>query len=107
MDDREKYINEFQNSIKAMEDVTDYVLNELKKVDDNNLGVILDIANDVKSLIEYEKYEEALDMIFIEKTNDNKKIEEKKNFLNEILKKKPELDKKIKELSKQYKVNLF
>ena len=26
-----------------MEDVTDYVLNELKKVDDNNLGVILDI----------------------------------------------------------------
>ena len=90
-----------------MEDVTDYVLNELKKVGDNNLGVILDIANDVKSLIEYEKYEEALDMIFIEKTNDNKKIEEKKNFLNEILKKKPELDKKIKELSKQYKVNLF
>ena len=61
----------------------------------------------MKSLIEYEKYEEALDMIFIEKTNDNKKIEEKKNFLNEILKKKPELDKKIKELSKQYKVNLF
>ena len=90
-----------------MEDVTDYVLKELKKVGDNNLGVILDIANDVKSLIEYEKYEEALDMIFIEKTNDNKKIEEKKNFLNEILKKKPELDKKIKELSKQYKVNLF
>ena len=43
MDDREKYINEFQNSIKAMKDVTDYVLNELKKVDDNNLGVILDI----------------------------------------------------------------
>ena len=100
MDDREKYINEFQNSIKAMEDVTDYVLNELKKVDDNNLGVILDIANDVKSLIEYEKYEEALDLIFIEKTNDEKKIEEKKNFLNEILKKKPELDKKAKELSK-------
>ena len=61
----------------------------------------------MKSLIEYEKYEEALDMIFIEKTNDNKKIEEKKNFLNEILKKKPELDKKAKELSKQYKVNLF
>ena len=61
----------------------------------------------MKSLIEYEKYEEALDMIFIEKTNDNKKIEEKKNFLNEILKKKPELNKKIKELSKQYKVNLF
>ena len=61
----------------------------------------------MKSLIEYEKYEEALDMIFIEKTNDNKKIEEKKNFLNEILKKKTELDKKIKELSKQYKVNLF
>ena len=90
-----------------MEDVTDYVLKELKKVGDNNLGVILDIANNVKSLIEYEKYEEALDMIFIEKTNDNKKIEEKKNFLNEILKKKPELDKKIKELSKQYKVNLF
>ena len=26
----------------------------------------------------------------------NKKIEEKKNFLNEILKKKPELDKKAK-----------
>ena len=50
-----------------MEDVTDYVLKELKKVGDNNLGVILDIANDVKSLIEYEKYEEALDMIFIEK----------------------------------------
>ena len=90
-----------------MEDVTDYVLKELKKVDDNNLGVILDIVNDVKSLIEYEKYEEALDMIFIEKTNDNKKIGEKKNFLNEILKKKPELDKKAKELSKQYKVNLF
>ena len=90
-----------------MEDVTDYVLNELKKFGDNNLGVILDIANDVKSLIEYEKYEEALDMIFIEKTNDNKKIEEKKNFLNEILKKKTELDKKTKELSKQYKVNLF
>ena len=67
MDDREKYINEFQNSIKAMEDVTDYVLNELKKVDDNNLGVILDIANDVKSLIEYEKYEEALDLIFMKK----------------------------------------
>ena len=107
MDDREKYINEFQNSIKAMEDVTDYVLKELKKVGDNNLGVILNIANDVKSLIEYEKYEEALDMIFIEKTNDNKKIEEKKNFLNEILKKKPELDKKIKELSKQYKVIYF
>ena len=106
MEDREKYINEFQNSIKAMEDVTDYVLNELKKVGDNNSGVILDIANDVKSLIEYEKYEEALDMIFIEKTNDNKKIEEK-NFLNEILKKKPELDKKAKKLSKQYKVNLF
>ena len=61
----------------------------------------------MKSLIEYEKYEEALDMIFIEKTNDNKKIEEKKNFLNEILKKKPELDKTAKELSKQYKVNLF
>ena len=90
-----------------MEDVTDYVLKELKKVGDNNLGVILDIANEVKSLIEYEKYEEALDMIFIEKTNDEKKIEEKKNFLNEILKKKPELDKKAKELSKQYKVNLF
>ena len=90
-----------------MEDVTDYIFKELKKVGDNNLGVILDIANDVKFLIEYEKYEEALDMIFIEKTNDNKKIEEKKNFLNEILKKKPELDKKIKELSKQYKVNLF
>ena len=89
-----------------MEDVTDYVLNELKKVGDNNSGVILDIANDMKSLIEYEKYEEALDMIFIEKTNDNKKIEEK-NFLNEILKKKTELDKKAKELSKQYKVNLF
>ena len=53
----------------------------------------------MKSLIEYEKYEEALDMIFIEKTNDNKKIEEK-NFLNEILKKKPELDNKIKKLSK-------
>ncbi len=51
------------------------------------MGVILDIANDMKSLIEYEKYEEALDMIFIEKTNDEKKIEEKKNFLNEILKK--------------------
>ena len=61
----------------------------------------------MKSPTEYEKYEEALDMIFIEKTNDNKKIEEKKNFLNEILKKKPELDKKAKELSKQYKVNLF
>ena len=90
-----------------MEDVTDYVLKELKKVGDNNLGVILDIANDVKSLIEYEKYEETLDIIFIEKTYDKKKIEEKKNFLNEILKKKPELDKKIKELSKQYKVNLF
>ena len=87
--------------------MTDYVFKELKKVGDNNLGVILDIANDVKSLIEYEKYEEALDMIFIEKTNDNKKIEEKKNFLNEILKKKPELDKKAKELSKQYKVNFF
>ena len=100
MDDREKYINEFQNSIKAIEDVTDYVLNELKKVGGNNLGDILDIANDVKSLIEYEKYEEALDMIFIEKTNDEKKIEEKKNFLNEILKKKTELDKKAKELSK-------
>ena len=56
-----------------IEDVTDYVLNELKKVDDNNLGVILDIANDVKSLIEYEKYEEALDKIFIDKTNDKKK----------------------------------
>ena len=54
----------------------------------------------MKSLIEYEKYEEALDIIFIDKTNDNKKIEEKKNFLNEILKKKPELDKKIKKLSK-------
>ena len=53
--------------------MTDYVLNELKKVDDNNLGVILDIENDVKSLIEYEKYEEALEIIFIEKTNDNKK----------------------------------
>ena len=53
--------------------MNDYVLNELKKVDDNNLGVILDIANDVKSLIEYEKYEEALEIIFIEKTNDNKK----------------------------------
>ena len=115
MDDREKYKNEFQNSIKItrgsedkaliqpkgcgrklkwdeMEDVTDYVLKKLKKVGDNNLGVILDIENDVKSLIEYEKYEEALDMIFIEKTNDNKKIEEKKNFLNEILKKKPEWD---------------
>ena len=26
-----------------MEDVTDYVLKELKKVGDNNLGVILDI----------------------------------------------------------------
>ena len=90
-----------------MEDVTDYVLKELKKVGDNNLGVILDIANDVKSLIEYEKYEEALDIIFIEKTYDKKKIEEKKNFLNEILKKKTELDKKAKELSKQYKVNLF
>ena len=50
-----------------MKDVTDYVLNELKKVDDNNLGVILDIANDVKSLIEYEKYEEALDLIFMKK----------------------------------------
>ena len=90
MDDREKYINEFQNSIKTtkvsedkaliqpkgcgrelkwdeMEDVTDYVLKELKKVGDNNLGVILDIANDVKSLIEYEKYEEALDLIFMKK----------------------------------------
>ena len=32
-----------------MEDVTDYVLNELKKVGDNNLGVILDIANDVNN----------------------------------------------------------
>ena len=116
---REKYINEFQNSIKTtkgsedkaliqpkgcgrelkwdeIEDVNDYVLNELKKVDDNNLGVILDIANDVKSLIEYEKYEEALDMIFIEKTNDNKKIEEKKNFLNEILKKSQNQIKKLK-----------
>ena len=61
----------------------------------------------MKSLKEYEKYEEALDMIFIEKMNDEKKIEEKKNFLNEILKKKTELDKKAKELSKQYKVNLF
>ena len=75
-------------------------LKNWKKVNNNNLGVIIDIANDVKSLIEYEKYEEALDMIFIEKMNDEKKIEEKKNFLSEILKKKPELDKKAKELSK-------
>ena len=42
----------------------------------------------MKSPTEYEKYEEALDMIFIEKTNDNKKIEEKKKFWNEILNKK-------------------
>ena len=72
MDNKEKYINEFQNSIKTtrgseektliqpkgcgrelkwdeMEDVTDYVLKELKKVGDNNLGVILDIANDVNN----------------------------------------------------------
>ena len=54
----------------------------------------------MKSLIEYEKYEEALDMIFIEKTNDNKKIEKKEKFFEWILKKKPELDKKAKELSK-------
>ena len=32
-----------------MEDVTDYVFKELKKVGDNNLGVILDIANDVNN----------------------------------------------------------
>ena len=66
MDEWEKYINELQNSLKTtkgseekaliqpkgcgrklkwdeMEDVTDYVLDELKKVGDNNLGVILDI----------------------------------------------------------------
>ena len=38
-----------------MEDVTDYVLNELKKVGDNNLGVILDIANDVNNNGAYQK----------------------------------------------------
>ena len=48
-------------------------LKNWKKVNNNNLGVIIDIANDVKSLIEYEKYEEALDKIFIDKTNDKKK----------------------------------
>ena len=32
-----------------MEDVTDYVFKELKKVGDNNLRVILDIANDVNN----------------------------------------------------------
>ena len=38
-----------------MEDVTDYVLKELKKVGDNNLEVILDIANDVNNNRAYQE----------------------------------------------------
>lgn len=90
-----------------MEDVTDWVLNQLKKVNDNGVSVIFDIANNIKLLIEYENYDEALDTIFLEKTTDKKKLEEKKNYLNIILKKKPELETKARNLSKQYNINLF
>ncbi len=72
-----------------------------------HIVTITDISRDVKTLIEYEKYEEALEEIFIDKTDDEKKIEEKKKFLKEILEKKPDLEKKAKELNVQYKTNLF
>ena len=72
-----------------------------------HIVTITDISRDVKTLIEYEKYEEALEEIFIDKTDDKKKIEEKKKFLKEILEKKPDLEKKAKELNVQYKTNLF
>ena len=72
-----------------------------------HIVTITDISRDVKTLIEYEKYEEALEEIFIDKTDDEKKIEEKKKFLKEILEKKPDLEKKAKELNVQYKANLF
>ena len=91
-----------------MEDVTDKVLNDLKTISDGGgVGTITDIANDINLLIEHEKYEEAIEQIYIEKTSDNKKIEEKKKFLKIILDKKPDLNKKARELSKQYDFNLI
>lgn len=90
-----------------MEDKTDWVLKQLKTVSDNDVSIITDIANDVKLLIEYENYEEALNTIFLEKTTNNDKLKEKKKYLNEILQKKPELEMKARNLSKQYNFNLF
>lgn len=90
-----------------MEDKTDWVLKQLKTVSDNDVSIITDIANDVKLLIEYENYEEALNILFIEKTTNDEKLKEKKKYLNEILQKKPELESKARNLSKQYNFNLF
>ena len=90
-----------------MEDKTDWVLKQLKTVSDNDVSIITDIANDVKLLIEYENYEEALNTIFLEKTTNDDKLKEKKKYLNEILQKKPELEMKARNLSKQYNFNLF
>jgi len=70
-----------------MEDKTDWVLKQLKTVSDNDVSIITDIANDVKLLIEYENYEEALNTIFLEKTTNDDKLKEKKKYLNEILQK--------------------
>ena len=89
------------------EDVTEFVINSLKQINDNYAGIITDIANDVNLLIQNEKYEDALNAIFSEKTTDFKKIDEKKELLKKILEKLPELDKKAKELSKLYNFNLF
>ena len=90
-----------------MEDVTDYVLKELKFINISDVTPIIDIANDPKLLIEYEKYDEALTAIFVEKTKDEKKILEKKKILEVILNKKPDLLQKAKELSKQYNFELI
>ena len=90
-----------------MEDVTDYVKNILKEVNDNDIAVVNEIANDTEKLIENGKYEDALYSIFNDKTTNQEKIEKKKKFLRTILEKKPKLTKFAKELAQEKDFDLF
>ena len=89
------------------EDVSEFVIEELKHINDNYAAIISDFANDVNLLIQNEKYEEALNVIFKEKETSIDSIEKKKEFLKKILEKLPELEKKAKELSNFYNFSLF
>lgn len=90
-----------------MEDKTDFVKRTLKEVNDNDLVVINDIANDTKKLVEEEKYQEALFSLFENKTKDAEKLKEQKNFLKVIIEKEPKLEKLARDLTKEKNYNLF
>ena len=90
-----------------MEDVTEFVKSQLKQVNDNDMALITDIANNTEKLIEEEKYQDALYSIFNDKTTDKTKIEEKKKFLKIIIEKEPNLEKFAKDLAKEKNFDLF